>query len=82
MVLEIPSEDDIIETAKAIIKSSETWHQGKSYYKKLVTTYRQPRGPGDGADWHCRYSVHGPEDATFDEMWNGLGVDKATKEKE
>ncbi|KAE9409455.1 hypothetical protein BT96DRAFT_913046 [Gymnopus androsaceus JB14] len=70
---EIPSEEVILSASEALIESSTSWKEGKVYHKV---------GPGDGAPWHCRVSVHKPDEATFDQMWSKLGHDKAKNEME
>ncbi|KAG6376205.1 hypothetical protein JVT61DRAFT_2180 [Boletus reticuloceps] len=79
---EVPSEDTIIALGKELIDSTATWKKGKTLAKGKVLTLSRPKGPGDGAPWHCRASEHTKEDATFDEFWGKLGVDKAENEKE
>ncbi|KAF8136414.1 hypothetical protein EV363DRAFT_733520 [Boletus edulis] len=79
---EVPSEDTIIALGKELIDSTATWKKGKTLAKGKVLTLSRPKGPGDGAPWHCRVSEHTKEDATFDEFWGKLGVDKAENEKE
>ncbi|KAJ3736085.1 hypothetical protein DFJ43DRAFT_1129719 [Lentinula guzmanii] len=76
---EIPSEEVIFQAADSLIESCASWKQGKTYYK-VVKTHSRAKGPGDGAPWHCRISVHKPDEATFDQMWEKLGKDKPTNE--
>ncbi|KAJ7097774.1 hypothetical protein B0H15DRAFT_619734 [Mycena belliarum] len=77
----IPSDEDAMAAADAIFESTSSWKQGKTYYKQ-VKTYDHPKGPEDGAPWHCRVSIHKPEEATFDQLWEKLGTNKAINEKE
>lgn len=77
----MPSEETIITTARRLIESTSSWKQGKTYHK-IVKTYHCPKGPDDGAPWHCRVSEHAPTEATFDQLWAKLGNDKAINEKE
>ncbi|KAF9246465.1 hypothetical protein BU15DRAFT_40332 [Melanogaster broomeanus] len=79
---EIPAEDTIIALGKELIASTPTWKKGKTFAQGSVVTLYHPKGPGDGAPWHCRVSEHTKEDATFDEFWSKLGVNKAENEKE
>ncbi|KAI9571488.1 hypothetical protein HD554DRAFT_196499 [Boletus coccyginus] len=79
---EIPSEDTIIALGKALLDSTAAWKKGKTFAKGKVLTLSRPKGPGDGAPWHCRVSEHTKEDATFDEFWGKLGMNKAVNEKE
>lgn len=77
----MPSEETIITTARRLIESTSSWKQGKTYHK-IVKTYHRPKGPDDGAPWHCRVSEHAPTEATFDQLWAKLGNDKAINEEE
>ncbi|RDB22259.1 hypothetical protein Hypma_010594 [Hypsizygus marmoreus] len=77
----IPSEETILTSARHLLEESTSWKQGKTYYKN-VKTYHRPKGPGDGAPWHCRVSEHAADEATFDGMWAKLGTNKAVNEKE
>lgn len=79
---EIPPEDEILSAAREVLDSSTSWKQGKTFAKDTVKTYSRPKGPGDGAAWHCRVSEHDAKDATFEEFWSKLGKDKAENEKE
>lgn len=36
--------------------------------------YTAPKSEDDEQPWFCRASEHPPEEATFDEMWFGLGT--------
>lgn len=76
----IPAEDEIIAAALAILETTSTWKQGKTFHK-IVKTASRSKATGDGASWHYRASEHDAEEATFDELWNGLGVNKAENEK-
>jgi len=78
----IPSEESILTAGREILESTKSWKQGKSYHRNTVKTFTHPKGPEDGAPWHCRVSEHTAEDATFDEFWSKLGNDKAVNEKE
>lgn len=79
---EVPSEDTIIALGKELLDSTATWKKGKTFADCKVLTLSRPKGPADGAPWHCRVSEHTREDATFDEFWGKLGVNKAENEKE
>lgn len=76
---DIPPESGIITEGRALVDSSTSWKKGKTYYKNVVT-YSGPKRPGDDAPWYCRVSVHTPEEATFDQLWDKLGRNKATNE--
>jgi hypothetical protein len=81
-LLEIPSEDEIINAATQIMESSSSWKKGKSFHNKTVHTYsrRSESNGRDQAGWYCRVSEHTAEDATFDQFWNKLGENKAENE--
>ncbi|KAH7926625.1 hypothetical protein BV22DRAFT_1032623 [Leucogyrophana mollusca] len=79
---DVPSEETIISLAKEVLESSKSWKKGKAFAKGGVQTYSRAKGPGDGAPWHCRVSKHTKDDATFDEFWSKLAVNKAENEKE
>ena len=79
---EIPPEDVIIAAGKEILAASANWKQGKTY-QKVVKTYTYSPSSKDGnkgPKWACRVSEHPPEDGTFDDFWNGLGINKAENE--
>jgi len=79
---DIPSQESILTAARELLDSLQSWKPGKIFHKNNVRTFSRPKGPADGAAWHCRVSEHTSEDATFDEFWSKLGVDKAVNEKE
>ncbi|PCH37857.1 hypothetical protein WOLCODRAFT_135882 [Wolfiporia cocos MD-104 SS10] len=81
-ISEIPAEETIISLGQALLDSTPSWKPGKTFQKGTVKTYSRPKGANDGAPWHCRVSEHTPEDATFDEFWSKLGVNKAENEKQ
>ncbi|EPS93319.1 hypothetical protein FOMPIDRAFT_1136399 [Fomitopsis schrenkii] len=78
-VSQLPSEETILALSEALLESTKSWKQGKTF-NKVVKTSSRPKGPQDGAPWHSRVSEHAPEDATFDEFWSKLGEDKANNE--
>ncbi|KAK7693757.1 hypothetical protein QCA50_003329 [Cerrena zonata] len=80
-VSEIPSEDAILKAGRAILESTSSWKEGKTYHHNVKTLSRG-KGPKDGANWHCRVSKHTKDDATFEEFWGKLGENKAENEKE
>jgi len=81
-ISEIPSEETILALGNAVLDSAPTWKPGKTFQKNTVKTFSRPKGPQDGAPWHARLSEHTAADATFDEFWSKLGVNKAENEKE
>jgi hypothetical protein len=81
-VADIPSEESILTAAREALEERKSWKQGKSYHKNSVKTFSRPKGPRDGAAWHSRVSEHTSEEATFDEFWSKLGINKAINEKE
>lgn len=79
--VEVPSEEVIFAASETLIEGTPSWKAGKTY-QKVVKTYSKAKATGDGAPWHCRISVHKPDEATFDQMWAKLGKDKAKNEME
>ncbi|KAI0707618.1 hypothetical protein C8Q76DRAFT_628199 [Earliella scabrosa] len=79
-ISEIPAEDAIIKAGREILDNTASWKQGKTYQKNTVKTFHRSKGPKDGAGWYARVSEHTKEDATFEEFWSKLGVDKAENE--
>ncbi|KAJ7510038.1 hypothetical protein B0H11DRAFT_1845840 [Mycena galericulata] len=77
----IPSDEEAMAAADALLESTSSWKEGKTYHKQ-VKTYSREKAPEDGAPWHCRVSVHKPEEATFERLWSKLGTDKAINERE
>ena len=78
---ELPSEETILKAGRAILESTSSWKEGKTYAHGVKTLSRA-KGPKDGANWHCRISEHTKDDATFDEFWSKLGENKPVNEKE
>jgi hypothetical protein len=70
---ELPSDEQVIAAGREVLEATKGWKKGKAYEKKTVQTYTSPKGPGDGAPWHCRVSEHAPAQVTFDEFWSKLG---------
>jgi len=79
---DIPPEDTIVTLGTELLDSTAGWKKGRILAKGKVLTLSRPKGPADGAPWHCRVSEHTREDATFDEFWSKLGANKAENEKE
>ncbi|KIJ17466.1 hypothetical protein PAXINDRAFT_112508 [Paxillus involutus ATCC 200175] len=79
---DIPEEDSIIAIGQELLASTISWKKGKTFANGTVLTLSRPKGPGDGAPWHCRVSEHTKKQASFDEFWSKLGVNKAENEKE
>ncbi|KAF9500506.1 hypothetical protein BDN71DRAFT_1480167 [Pleurotus eryngii] len=76
----IPPEDEILQAAQKILDSVQSWHVGKTI--RGVKTFSRPKQAGDSASWHARRSEHTAEEATFDDLWSKLAVNKAENEKE
>lgn len=68
----------MLASARALVADIKTWKQGKTI-NDGVHIYSK-RASGAPAGWHCRISEHAAADATFDEFWAKLGVDKADNE--
>ena len=77
---EIPAEDAIVKAGREILDNTASWKQGKTYQKNTVKTFHRSKGPKDAAGWYARVSENTKEDATFEEFWSKLGVDKAENE--
>ncbi|OJA11219.1 hypothetical protein AZE42_12998 [Rhizopogon vesiculosus] len=79
---DIPPEGTILALGREVLESTKSWKAGKTYAKGTVQTLSRAKRSGDGAAWHSRLSKHTKEDATFDEFWSKLGINKAENEKE
>ncbi|KAI0301989.1 hypothetical protein BC826DRAFT_1089826 [Russula brevipes] len=79
---ELPSDEQAVAASREVLEATKGWKKGKSYQKHTVQTYSAPKGPGDGAGWHCRVSEHTPAEATFDEFWSKIGDNHSENEKE
>ncbi len=79
---ELPSDEQVIAAAREVLEASTGWKKGKAYQKNTVRTYSRPKGPDDGAPWHCRVSEHAEAEATFDEFWSKIGTNHSENEKE
>jgi len=80
---DIPPEEDILNAAIAILESTSSWKEGKSFNKKTTRTFSRPRSEDKEhreAGWYCRVSQHTSDDATFDQFWSKLGENKAVNE--
>ncbi|KAF8912105.1 hypothetical protein CPB84DRAFT_1742733 [Gymnopilus junonius] len=76
---DIPPEEDIIAQGKALIEATDSWKAGKTFFD-VVKTSSRGKLPGDGAPWHCRTSVHKPDEITFNQLWDKLSNNKAENE--
>ncbi|KAH9043278.1 hypothetical protein EDB85DRAFT_1914411 [Lactarius pseudohatsudake] len=79
---ELPSDEQVVAAAREVLEASKGWKKGKAYQKNTVRTCSNPKGPGDGASWHCRVSEHTAAEATFDEFWSKIGINHSENEKE
>lgn len=79
---DIPPESTIITLGNELLASTESWKKGKTFGNGKVLTLRRPPAQGSESSWHCRVSRHNKDDATFDEFWSKLGVNKAENEKQ
>ncbi|KAJ7343318.1 hypothetical protein DFH08DRAFT_872354 [Mycena albidolilacea] len=75
----IPSDEEVLKAADALLESTSSWKEGKTFHKQVKTLHRA-KGSEDGAAWHARVSIHKPAEATFTQMWSKLGEDKALNE--
>ncbi|KAG8896726.1 ATP-dependent rRNA helicase spb4 [Tulasnella sp. 403] len=74
----IPSFQSILQAGRQIIADSANWPEGKSFNHGAVRTFSRkiPTGP----KWFMRVSRHGPEDGSFMDFWNVLGVNHTENE--
>src|SRR5579863_6008732 len=82
MHIDLPSDEQVIAAGRELLEATDVWKKGKVYQKNTVQSYFRPKGPGDGASWHCRVSEHTPAEVTFNEFWNKIGKDHSENEKE
>lgn len=74
----IPSTDDVLQAARSIFSEDVEWKEGKTFVKGTVKTFSA--NIPDSGTWYMRASEHDGEDGTFDDFWNGLGVNHALNE--
>ena len=59
------------------------WDAHKEYYDGKVKTFKKiAKTGGSGTNWYLRISEHGPEDGSFTDFWNGLGLNHSKNEVE
>ncbi|KAG9018789.1 hypothetical protein FRB90_009637 [Tulasnella sp. 427] len=76
----IPTPEEILQAAKPILDSDTIkWKPGPKFDEGRVQTFTTKL---HGHPWAMRKSVHGPADGTFDEFWDGLGVNHAVHESQ
>ncbi|KAG8940769.1 hypothetical protein FRC04_005038 [Tulasnella sp. 424] len=76
----IPSPEEVLEAAKPILTSDTVkWKPGAKYDDGRVHTFTSKI---NGHPWAMRKSVHGSADGTFEEFWEGLGVNHAVHESQ
>ncbi|KAI0093975.1 hypothetical protein BDY19DRAFT_289343 [Irpex rosettiformis] len=75
----LPAEGVLINQGRALIDVSSNWQKNKTFHK-VVQTYLRPKIKGEPANWWCRVSEHGQDEATFDEFWDKLGKNKGENE--
>lgn len=78
---EIPSEDQLLQAGRELIESTLKWKHTKDYCKGVVKGYSAQKQADDDESWFCRVSEHTPDEASFDEMWFGLGTNKPEHER-
>jgi len=78
-VNELPSEETLLAQGRALLDGTSSWKKGKAFHK-VVQTYTRPKFKGEPANWYCRVSEHPSEEASFDELWGKLGVNKGENE--
>lgn len=75
---DLPGVDAILAAARKTIEAAPSWPTGKKYGQVQSHSLKAPKGPG----WHARISEHSSDEATFDQFWEGLGVNHAQNESE
>ncbi|KAG8959202.1 hypothetical protein FRC03_008288 [Tulasnella sp. 419] len=58
-----------------------SWIEGKTFHDGKIRTFFKKATSG-GHGWHMRVSQHGPDDGTFTEFWNVLGINHAENEQQ
>lgn len=76
---ELPPEEVLINQGRALIDGTSKWTKGKTFHK-VVHTSARPKFKGEPSNWYCRVSEHAQEEASFDELWGKLGVNKGENE--
>ncbi|KAF8680931.1 hypothetical protein RHS04_03691 [Rhizoctonia solani] len=72
----LPDVQAVLAEAKALIEDTQKWPEGKTHHG--VRTHRKAI-----MAIHSRFtSTHGPEDGTFDDFWNCLGINHSLNEKQ
>ena len=79
-ISEIPPEDEILQAGRELMEATLTWKHTKNYAKGVVRGYSAPKQADDEEPWFCRASEHAPDEASFDEIWFGLGTKKPEHE--
>ncbi|KAG9044258.1 hypothetical protein FS837_008554 [Tulasnella sp. UAMH 9824] len=76
----IPSPEEVLAAAKPILTSDTVkWKPGAKYEDGRVHTFTTKV---NGHLWAMRKSVHGPSEGTFDDFWEGLGVNHSVHESQ
>ncbi|CAE6472027.1 unnamed protein product [Rhizoctonia solani] len=76
-IQQIPDIEVVLAEAKALIEDTQNWREGKTY-QGVLTHKKAISGPS----WHSRTSIHEPQDGTFEDFWNCLGINHSLNEKE
>lgn len=78
----IPPRETLLAAAEALLSSADTWKKGKVF--GAVQSLTRPKHKDDpaGPPFHARLSTHAPEECTFEEFWDGLGIGRAQNETE
>lgn len=79
-IKDIPTEEKIIQAGRELIEDTNNWKHTKDYAKGTVKGLVRPKDSDDEEPWFCRASIHSSEEASFDELWFGLGTNKAEHE--
>lgn len=82
--LDVPAIEEILEAGKSLLDGSAVeWKPGAKYVNGTVQTYSaRVTSPHGDATWYARSSTHSPDEGSFDQFWNGLGVDHSKNESQ
>jgi len=75
----LPTREEVLEVARALIDSTPSWSAGKKFGAvQCFSRKAETKGPS----WHGRRSVHPPQELTFDKIWDVLGRDHFVNEQQ
>jgi hypothetical protein len=80
-LVDLPDQAVILASAKALIESTASWKQGKTFKDGNVQTFYRSKQGTDQMNWYGRVSEHPKSEGAFDEFWSKLAIDKVENEK-